>query len=136
MSSGVVTPVAPKDASVSSPASASSSAAPSTSDPSEFTTVHQEAMQTGKPVEWEPLDEGFCCVCEGRATSDGESWVVRKGLMLTLFLFSFCVVICWSEGDGSEDNPIVFCDSCNMSVHSECYGYPLGQAKRHERPLR
>ena len=40
----------------------------------------------------------------------------------------FCCVC--EEGDGSEDNPIVYCDSCNMSVHVLCYGNPLGQ--RHE----
>lgn len=40
----------------------------------------------------------------------------------------FCCVC--EEGDGSEDNPIVYCDSCNMSVHVLCYGNPLGQ--RHD----
>jgi len=40
----------------------------------------------------------------------------------------FCCVC--EEGDGSEENPIVFCDSCDMSVHAHCYGNPLGQSPR------
>jgi len=74
-------------------ASSSSSSSAFSSSSSDLAHVHPSAPTTGKPVVWEQLEDGFCCVCE--------------------------------EGDGSEDNPIVFCDSCNMSVHKECYGNPL-----------
>jgi len=81
-------------AAAAAPAPSASSAAGEASASSAAAVVHPEPnLHTGTPVDWEPLEEGFCCVCE--------------------------------EGDGSEDNPIVFCDSCNMSVHKECYGSPL-----------
>jgi len=29
---------------------------------------------------------------------------------------------------GFEDNPIVYCEKCNLGVHAHCYGYPLSKA--------
>lgn len=48
----------------SSTSTLGSSAAASSSD-GLATVYREEGLQTGKPVVWEQLEEGYCCVCEG-----------------------------------------------------------------------
>lgn len=39
----------------------------------DLAVVHPESLQTGKPVEWEKLEEGYCCVCEGEQKGEKQT---------------------------------------------------------------
>lgn len=64
---------------------------------------------------------------KSHATSE-PAWTQSNSLYL-----HFSIVVCACvrlppDDDGSEDNPLVYCDSCNVTVHAQCYGYPLSLA--------
>lgn len=83
--------------SASSNADASTTAASSgaAAAPAALAVVHQENLQTGTPVVWEELEEGFCCVCEGtrnkRRSAERECTLHARDLHAYLSLTLPCV---------------------------------------------
>lgn len=107
------------NATANSSTSSSTATTTPTSSTSAAPTLSSNTVSSSSASSPPPQPSDHSCVVHSESLATG------KPVVWAALEEGYCCIC--TEGDGSEDNPIVFCDSCNMSVHSECYGNPLGQ---------